>query len=111
MLNPPYSYTVIAYVAKRFLHLLGLHFLTSNKFINLSVGIIWSYCRTQIVGNIMKLHNKTLINSSNYHAQPGNCTKDFPSEGKCRTENTIYKYIISISGQPDKVHLGNAGDF
>ena len=33
-------------------------------------------------------------------------------EGKCRTENIIYKCIASTSGQPDKVYLGTAeGDF
>ena len=33
-------------------------------------------------------------------------------EGKCRTENIIYKCIISTSGHPDKAYLGNAeGDF
>ena len=33
-------------------------------------------------------------------------------EGKCRTENIIYKCIASTSGHPDKVYLGTAeGDF
>ena len=73
-----------------------------------------SYCCTQNVGNIIKSHNKKLINSSNHHEQPCNCRKkeDCPLEGKCRTENIIYKCIASTSGHPDKVYLGTAeGDF
>ena len=31
-----------------------------------------------------------------------------PLEGKCRTENIIYKCIASASGHPDKVYLGTA---
>ena len=29
-------------------------------------------------------------------------------EGKCRTENIIYKHIVSTSGHFDKAYLGNA---
>ena len=33
-------------------------------------------------------------------------------ERKCRTENIIFKCIVSISGHPDKIYLGTAeGDF
>ena len=74
-----------------------------------------SYCCTQNVGNIIKSHNKKLINSNNHHAQPCNCRKeeDCPLEGKCRTENIIYKcVVVSTPGHPDKVYLGTAeGDF
>ena len=61
------------------------------------------------MGNIIKSHNKKLINSSNHHAQPCNCRKkeDCPLGGsRCRTENIIYKCIVSTSGHPDKVYLG-----
>ena len=34
--------------------------------------------------------------------------EDSPLEGKCRTENIIYKCIASTSCQPDKVYLGTA---
>ena len=61
-----------------------------------------SYCCAQSVGNIIKSHNKKLINNSNnYHVQPCNCRK-------CRTENITYKCIVSTSGHPDKVYLGTA---
>ena len=60
-----------------------------------------SYCCTQNVENIIRLHNKKLINSSNHHAeqsQPGKKI-DYPSEQKCRTENIIYKCHCTKSDQ------------
>ena len=93
-----------------------LHFPPLNKlhkiFNNVN-NVKVSYCCTQNVGNI-KSHNKKFINSSNHHEQPCNCRKkeDCPLEGKCRTENIIYKCITSTSGHPNKVSLGTAeGDF
>ena len=114
--NPPYSRAVITNVAKKFLRLIDLDFLPSNKFHKIfnRNNVKVSYCCTQNVGNIIKSHNKKLINSSNHHEQPCNCRKkeDCPLEGKCRTENIIYKCIASTSGHPDKVYLGNTeGDF
>ena len=32
----------------------------------------------------------------------------FPSEGKCETENIIYKFIVSTTGVPDKPYLRTA---
>ena len=63
-----------------------------------------SYCCTQNVENISKSHNKKRVNLSNHHEQPCNCRKkeDYPLEGKCRTENIIYKCTFSTSGHPDK---------
>ena len=68
------------------------------------------YCCTQNVGNIIESHNKKLNNSSNHHAQSCNCRKkeDCPLEGKCRTENIIYKCTASTSGHPDEVYLRTA---
>ena len=46
--------------------------------------------------------------------QSCSCRKkeDCPLEGKCRTENIVYKCIASTSGPPDKLYLGTAeGDF
>ena len=114
--NPPYSRTVITSVAKKFLQLTNLHFPPSSKFHKIfnRNNVKVSYCCTQNVGNIIKSRNKKLINSSNHHAQPCNCTKkeDCPLEEKCRTENIIYKCIVSTSGHPDNVYIGTVeGDF
>ena len=38
--------------------------------------------------------------------------EDCPLEGKCRTENIVYKCIASTSGPPDKLYLETTeGDF
>ena len=65
--NPPYSRAVITSVAKKFLQLIDLHFLPLNKFHKIfnRNNVKVSYCCTQNVGNIIKSHNKKLINSSN----------------------------------------------
>ena len=73
-----------------------------------------SYCCTQNVGNIIKSHDKKVINSINHHEQPCNCRKkeDCPLEGKCSSKNIFYKCIASTSGHPDKVYEETAeGDF
>ena len=33
---------------------------------------------------------------------------DCPFEGKCRTENIIYKWIATTSGHPGNIYLGTA---
>ena len=110
--NPPYRRAVIANVAKKFLQLIDLQFPASNKFHKIfnRNNVKESYCCPQNVGNIIKSHNKKVINSSNHHEQPCNCRKKehCPLEGKCRSENIIYKCIVSTSGHPDKVYLGTA---
>ena len=92
--NPPYSHAVITNVTKKFLQLIDLHFPPSNKFHQIfnRNNVKVSYCCTQNLGNIIKSHNKKLINSSNRHEHPCNCRKkeDCSLEGKCRTENIIY---------------------
>ena len=115
-LNLPYGCAFITNVAKKFLQLIDLHFLPSSKFHSISNrdNVKVSYCYTQNVENIIRSHIKKLINSINRHAQPGNCRKkeDCPLEGKCNTENIIYKCIVWTSSHPDKVYIGTAeGDF
>ena len=62
------------------------------------------------MGNIIKSHNKKLINSCNHYAHPCNYrkTEDCSLEGKCRTESAIYNYKVSTSGHADKAYLGTA---
>ena len=76
--NPPYSRVVITNVAKKFLQLIDLRFPPSNKFHKISNrnNVKVSYCCTQNVENIIKSHNKKLINSSNHHKQSCNCRKN-----------------------------------
>ena len=108
--NTPYSRAVITNVAKKFSQLLDLHFLLSNKLHKIfnRNNMKVSYCCIWNVGNIIKSRNKKLIHSSNHHVQPWNCRKkeDYPLKGKCRTENIVYKCIVSASVHPDKGYLG-----
>ena len=73
-----------------------------------------SYCCTLNVASIIKSHNKKLINTSINNTLPCNCRKKYecPLDGKCRTENIVYKCVASVHRYPNKVYLGTAeGDF
>ena len=64
--NPPFNRAVSTNVGKRFLQLLRHHFPPSNKLqkiFNKNTMKV-SYCCTQIVASIMKLHNKKMRNTS-----------------------------------------------
>ena len=69
-----------------------------------------SYCSTQNLANIMKSHNKKLINTPIKNNLPYNCRKKYecPFDGKWRAENIVYKCAASIHGYPNKVYLGTA---
>ena len=95
---------------------LDKHFPPSNKlhkiFNRNTVKV--SYCCTQNVANIIKSHNKKLISPSNQKKLSCNCRnkKECPLDGKCRSENIIYKCVATATGHLDKVYLGTAeGDF
>lgn len=64
--------------------------------------------------NIIKSHNKKLINDNKKPEKLCNCRRkeDCPLDGKCRTENVVYKCVASVPERPDKVYLGTAeGEF
>ena len=69
-----------------------------------------SFCCTQNLGNIIKSHNKKLITSNNQITLPCNCRrkKECPLEGKCRTNDVVYKCIASATDFSNKVYLGTA---
>ena len=71
-----------------------------------------NYCCTQNVGNIIISHKKNwLILATIMHSHE-TIKKDCLLNRKRRTENIIYKYIVSASGHPDKAYLGTAeGDY
>ena len=66
-----------------------------------------SYCCTQNVANIIKSYNKKQISCNNQIIFPPKCRKkeDCPLEGKCSTNDIIYKCIASATGFPSKVYL------
>ena len=75
--NPPYSLPVITNVVKKFLQLIDLHFPPSKKFRKIfnKNNVKLSYCCTQNVQNIIKSHNKKIINSNKQHEHPCSCKK------------------------------------
>ena len=85
-----------------------------TSFTKYLITLKMSYCCTQNVASIIRLHNKKLINASMKNILPCNCrTKhECPLDGKCRAENVVYKCVASVDGYPNKVYLGTAeGDF
>ena len=66
-----------------------------------------SYCCTQNVARIIKSHNKKLVNMYIKNTLPCNSTKKHKRflNGKCRAENNVYKYIVSVYRYPNKVYL------
>ena len=73
-----------------------------------------SYSCTPNVGSIIKSHNKKLTNAENKQTKKFNCRKKEKCslEGKYRSEDIIYKCVVTATGHPRKVYLGTAeGDF
>ena len=100
-------------IAKRFLQLLHHHFPPSNKLHKIfkkNTVKVSQYC-TQNVARITKLH-KMLINTSIKIILACNCRKkhECPLDGKCRTENIVYKCVASVNGYLNKVYLGTGED-
>ena len=106
--NLPYSRAVIQNVAKKFLQLLDLHFPPSSDFWkifnnNVQQGM-WEILSNHTTRNtlIQPLYIAMQLYKKIYR----------PLEGKCRTENIVYKCIVSTSVHPDTAYLGTAdGDF
>ena len=62
---------------------------------------MWEILSDHTTRNLL---TQATIMSSHATIEKRNC----PLEGKCRTENIIYKYIAWTSGHPNKVYLGTA---
>ena len=64
--------------------------------------------------SIIKLQNKKLSSAANKQTKDYNCRKkeECLLQGKCRSEDIIYKCVVAAIGHPRKVYLGEAeGDF
>ena len=73
-----------------------------------------SYSCTPNVDSIIKSHNKKLNNAENKQTKYCKCRKkqECPFEGKSRSEDIIYKCVVTATGHPRKIYLGTAeGDF
>ena len=87
---------------KRFLNLLDKHFSLNNqlhKIFNRNTVKV-SYSCTPKVGSIIKSHNKKLTNAESKQMKDCNCRKkeECPLEGKCRSEDIIYKCVATAIG-------------
>ena len=97
-------------IAKRFLDFLDKHFPPNNqlhKIFNRNTVKV-SYSCTPNVDSIIKSLNKKLTNAENKKTKDCNCRKkeECPLEGKCRSEDVIYKCVVTATGHPRNVYLG-----
>ena len=114
--NPPFSQAVSTNNAKRFLDLLDKYFPQNNQLHKMfnSNTVKLSYSCTPNVDSIIKSHNKKLSNAENKQTKYCKCRKkqECPLEGKSRSEDIIYKCVVTATGHPRKIYLGTAeGDF
>ena len=114
--NPPFSQAVSTNIAKRFLNLLDKHFPQNNqlhKIFNRNTVKISYFLRAQCAFHY-QVTQKKLTNAENKQTKHCNCRKkqECPLEGKSRSEDIIYKCVVTATGHPRKVYLGTAkGDF
>ena len=67
-----------------------------------------SYCCTQNLGNIIKFWNKKLISSNNLILQWNCWKKEYQLDGKCRANDSVYRWIASATAFHNKTYLGIA---
>ena len=73
-----------------------------------------SYCCTENLSEIVRSHNKNVINGKTPTNLKCNCRNKsvYPVDGNCQQNDVIYKCIASTSVNPDKVYLRTAeGEF
>ena len=69
-----------------------------------------SYSCMPNVGPIIKSHNKKVTNTEKKQTKHCNYRKkqECPLEGKCRSEDIIYKCVVTATCHPRNVYLGTA---
>ena len=113
--NPPFNLDVSTNVAKIFLNLIEKHFPRSSKlhkiFNKNTVKV--SYSCTQNMSQIIKGHNKKIVQKETQETLECNCRvkTDCPLNGDCRKESVIYKCTATTNNSKN-VYLGlNEGEF
>ena len=107
--NPPFNLDVSTNVAKIFLNLIEKHFPRSSKlhkiFNKNTVKV--SYSCTQNMSQIIKGHNKKIVQKETQETLECNCRvkTDCPLNGDCRKESVIYKCTATTCNS-NKVCLG-----
>ena len=103
-------------MAKIFLQLIDTHFPPANK---LHKTFNWNtvkviYSSAQNTSQIIKGHNKKIIQIKRHHQLECNCRIkiECPRNGDCQKKDVIYKFTALTPFQPKKLHPGLAvGEF
>ena len=95
--NPPFSSNVSTNIGRKFFNILDRHFPPHHhlhKILNRNT-VKLSYCCMPNVGQILKAHNKKVLNqdSTEDKDKPCNCRNktNCPLQGKCQTKSVIYQ--------------------
>ena len=121
--NPPYSKNVKSNVGKTFFRLIDKHFPLGgklNKIFN-KKGMKVSYSCMRNMSSVMSSHNSRIMRNSNQNLPQKECNckakNSCPLNGKCLSENIIYKasvisdnacmFYVGLSGGKFKYRLGN----
>ena len=108
--NPPWNDEVSTNVARKFLNIVDRHFPRGSelhKYFNRDT-IKVSYSTMPNMARIISGHNKKVIKSYQPLAEKGcNCRMrhECPLDGKCLTDNLVYKSTVKTSGE-EKEYLG-----
>ena len=108
--NPPYSKNVKTNIGKIFIKLINKHFPRSSdlhKIFNRNT-LKLSYSCMENMAQIIRKHNKSVINPKRVPAPACNCRKkcDCPLSGNCLASSVIYKAIAQTPDNEEKVYLG-----
>ena len=110
--NPPYSKNVKTDVAAKFLRLVDKHFPPNNKlhkiFDRNKVKV--SYSCTRNISQIIKSHNSQLTQVTKTPEKACNCRDkpNCPVDGKCCSQDVVYKCLVTADNHPNKVYIGLA---
>ena len=114
LFNPPFNKSVTSNVGRRFLKLVEKHFSKETKLQNVfnkNMSKV-SYCCIQNMNQIINRHNRKVKQTKKEEILPYNCRQknDCPMDAKCRTMNTVYKYVALIPTKPDISYVGLSED-
>ena len=114
--NPPYSRNVKTNIGNVFLKIIKKHFKKNHKYYKIfnKNNVKLSYSCTTNVSNIIKGHNKKILNSGNKEQQrPCNCRikNECPMNGDCLATNIIYKAEVTYDNSISTYYGQCEGEF
>ena len=101
--NPPYSKNVKSKIGHEFLKLVDKHFGNEGNILKKIFNrnkIKVSYGCTKNIDQIIKSHNKDILNRNNHNSQKCNCQRkqECPLNGNCMVENVVYTAHVTTLG-------------